>query len=94
MASATFGSRCFLDREVGAQLKRRQQRGGRGEEGDGFLDREVGAQLKPLPLSVAPLSSTKFPRPRGRGSIEAATEDAEQGGLPEFVSSTARSGLN
>src|SRR6266511_2513470 len=66
----------FLDREVEAQLKPAPRRRA-AARGPGFLDREVEAQLKRRRDRGQLFHELQFPRPRGRGPIEAALAEVE-----------------
>src|SRR5579884_2336007 len=61
---------CFHDRKVVAPLKPFGRRPARGPAGS-FHDRKVVAPLKPQLCPTTLSSSPTFPRPQGRGSIEA-----------------------
>ncbi len=62
----------FLDREVEAQLKPVRRRLDLAATRR-FLDREVEAQLKLVRCRLAGACVPAFPRPRGRGPIEASS---------------------
>src|SRR6266545_3012212 len=64
-------ARGFLDREVEAQLKPGVLWQGKDQHVPRFLDREVEAQLKQSHRGSVRLQVDLFPRPRGRGPIEA-----------------------
>src|ERR1035438_785035 len=81
--------RNFRDRAVAAPLKRLPFRA-RVLYAEHFRDRAVAAPLKPERTDSGFLGADAFPRPRGRGPIE-----ARWGGLPRSegcqISATARS---
>src|SRR6266540_3526694 len=82
----------FLGREVEAPLKGV----GRVELDaavDRFLGREVEAPLKGFSNSRQMPRRSRFPRPRGRGSIEGLAKRVARGS-PALVSSAARSRLH
>src|SRR5581483_3526115 len=74
----------FRDRTVAAPLKRGHIQRRAGRHAGGFRDRTVAAPLKQVGRVRIAEDLARFPRPDGRGPIEAFTATSYESALPGF----------